>query len=148
MSYRVYYSCDHTCVGYDSPWTAYDRAKDEFMSKILLFNDMRGLMSKMSETKTNSCDKKRTMRSAEQKKALMNRLRRIEGQVRGIQKMINDDAYCNDVLIQSAAVNAAMNAFDRELIADHIKTCVTKDIRDGNDELTDELIATLKKLMK
>lgn len=105
-------------------------------------------MSKMSETKTNSCDKKRTMRSAEQKKALMNRLRRIEGQVRGIQKMINDDAYCNDVLIQSAAVNAAMNAFDRELIADHIKTCVTKDIRDGNDELTDELIATLKKLMK
>ncbi len=82
------------------------------------------------------------------KKALLNRLRRIEGQVRGIQTMLEQDAYCNDVLIQSAAVNAAMNAFNRELLASHIRGCVVRDIRAGQDEVIDELVATLQKLMK
>lgn len=91
---------------------------------------------------------KSTMRDEDQKKKLLNRLRRIEGQVRGIQSMIEDDAYCNDVLIQSAAVNAAMNAFNRELLASHIRSCVTRDIREGKDEVVDELVATLQKLMK
>lgn len=80
--------------------------------------------------------------------ALLNRLRRIEGQVRGIQTMLEQDAYCNDVLIQSAAVNAAMNAFNRELLASHIRGCVVRDIRAGQDEVIDELVATLQKLMK
>ena len=88
------------------------------------------------------------MRSEEQKKALMNRLRRIEGQVRGIQAMIEENAYCNDVLMQSAAVNAAMNAFNKELLASHIRNCVVRDIRQGNDEIVDELVATMQKLMK
>lgn len=88
------------------------------------------------------------MRSDEQKKALLNRLKRIEGQVRGIQTMIEENAYCNDVLMQSAAVNAAMNAFNKELLASHIRNCVVRDIREGNDEIVDELVATMQKLMK
>lgn len=88
------------------------------------------------------------MRSDEQKKALLNRLKRIEGQVRGIQTMIEENAYCNDVLMQSAAVNAAMNAFNKELLASHIRNCVVRDIKQGDDEIVDELVATIQKLMK
>ena len=95
-----------------------------------------------------SCGKRTTMRSEEQKKKLLNRLKRIEGQVRGIQNLIEQNAYCNDVLIQSAAVNAAMNAFNRELLASHIRSCVARDIREGKDEVIDELVATLQKLMR
>lgn len=96
----------------------------------------------------NNCCKKYTMRSDEQKKMLLNRLKRIEGQVRGIQNMIEENAYCNDILTQSAAVNAAMNAFNKELLANHIRNCVARDIRNGDDEVIDELVATLQKLMK
>ena len=81
-------------------------------------------------------------------KDLMNRLNRIEGQIRGIIGMMENDAYCNDILIQSAAVNAAVNAFNKELLASHIRTCVARDIREGKDETIDELVATLQKLMK
>ncbi len=101
----------------------------------------------MTEEKGCCCGKK-TVRSAEQKKKLLNRLKRIEGQVCGIQRMLEQDAYCNDILIQSAAVNAAMNAFNRELLASHIHSCVARDIRDGKDEVIDELVATLQKLMR
>ena len=90
------------------------------------------------------CGEKTTDRPDEQKKALLNRLKRIEGQVRGIQAMLENNAYCNDILMQSAAVNAAMNAFNRELLASHIRTCVVRDIRKGDDEL----VTTLQKLMK
>ena len=96
----------------------------------------------------NNCCKKYTVRSDEQKKMLLNRLKRIEGQVRGIQNMIEENAYCNDILIQSAAVNAAMNAFNKELLANHIRNCVARDIKNGDDEVIDELVATLQKLMK
>lgn len=96
----------------------------------------------------NNCCKKYTVRSDEQKKMLLNRLKRIEGQVRGIQNMIEENAYCNDILTQSAAVNAAMNAFNKELLANHIRNCVARDIRNGDDEVIDELVATLQKLMK
>lgn len=81
-------------------------------------------------------------------KKLLNRLRRIEGQVRGLQAMVEADAYCNDVLTQSAAVNAAINAFNRELLAEHLRTCVTRDLKNGHEEIVDELAATLQKLMK
>ena len=102
----------------------------------------------MMEEKKVCCCRKTTKRSQDQKKALLNRLRRIEGQVRGIQTMLEQDAYCNDVLIQSAAVNAAMNAFNRELLASHIRGCVVRDIRAGQDQVIDELVETLQKLMK
>lgn len=93
------------------------------------------------------CSKK-TERDEELKRKLLNRLRRIEGQVRGIEAMIESDAYCNDVLVQSAAVNAAVNAFNKELLACHIRGCVTRDLLEGRDEVVDELVATMQKLMK
>ena len=79
---------------------------------------------------------------------LMNRLKRIEGQVRGIQNMLETDAYCADILVQVAAVNAALNSFNKVLMADHVRTCVAENIRQGNDEVIDELVGLLQKLMR
>lgn len=87
-------------------------------------------------------------RTEEEKRALINRLSRIEGQIRGIRSMVERDAYCTDVLTQVAAANAALNSFNKELLASHIKSCVADGIREGNDEVIDELVATLQKLMK
>lgn len=87
-------------------------------------------------------------RGEDEKKRLMNRLNRIEGQVRGVKRMLEEDAYCPDILTQVAAVNAALNAFNRELLAEHIRTCVADGVREGHDEKIDELLATLQKLMK
>lgn len=87
-------------------------------------------------------------REEEEIRSLINRLNRIEGQIRGIRGMIEKDAYCADVLTQSAAVSAAISAFNRELLASHIRTCVTQDIRAGREDTADELIELLKKLMK
>ncbi len=101
----------------------------------------------MSEEKECQCDRKKE-RSPEEYKSLIHRLNRIEGQIRGIRRMVEENAYCNDILIQSSAVSAAMNAFNKELLANHIKTCVAQDIREGKDETIDELVATLQKLMK
>lgn len=95
-----------------------------------------------------SCSCKTTIRSHEEKRKLLNRLKRINGQVQGIIRMIEQDAYCNDVLIQSAAVNAAMNSFNKELLDSHIRSCVVRDIKEGREEVVEELTLTLKKLMK
>ncbi len=94
------------------------------------------------------CSERRTVRSEEEKKKLIHRLNRIEGQIRGIRGMLERDAYCNDILVQSAAVNAAVNAFNRELIRRHMKSCVASDLKNGHDEIIDELTDTLEKLMK
>ncbi len=94
------------------------------------------------------CTQKTKERSEQEYKTLIHRLSRIEGQVRGIKGMVERDAYCTDILMQSAAVNAALNSFNKELLAAHIKTCVTRDIRDGREETVDELVALLQKLMK
>ena len=95
-----------------------------------------------------ACCHKTKKRSEEEYKALMNRLNRIEGQIRGIRGMLEKDAYCTDILTQVAAANAALNAFNRELLDSHIRSCVAEDIRSGNDETIDELMDTIKKLMK
>lgn len=87
-------------------------------------------------------------RSPEEIKALVNRLSRIEGQIRGISGMVESGAYCPDILTQSAAVSAAMNSFNKELLASHIRTCVAEDIRAGEDGTIDELVKLLQKLMK
>jgi DNA-binding FrmR family transcriptional regulator len=92
------------------------------------------------------CSEKKKLRSDEEKRALINRLSRIEGQVRGIRNMLENDAYCVDVLTQTSAVRSALTSFQSELLAEHIRTCVTDDIRDGRTETVDELIETLKKL--
>ncbi len=97
---------------------------------------------------TEGCCGKTTVRGDGERRRLKNRLSRIEGQVRGIIGMIERDAYCNDILIQSAAVSAAMDAFNRELIASHIRHCIVRDIRAGDDKVVDELIETLGKLMR
>ena len=87
-------------------------------------------------------------RSEKEYKDLMNRLSRIEGQVRGVRRMVEEGAYCPDILIQVSAVNAALNSFNKVLLANHIRTCVADDIRDGKDETIDELVTTLQKLMR
>lgn len=99
-------------------------------------------------TACEECTQKTKERTGKEYRDMINRLSRIEGQVRGIKNMVEKDAYCTDILVQVAAVNAALNSFNRVLLANHIKTCVTQDIRDGKEETVDELIQTLKKLMK
>ena len=94
------------------------------------------------------CSHKTKERSEKEYRDLMNRLKRIEGQVRGIQGMLEKDAYCTDILVQVAAVNAALNSFNKVLLTNHIKTCVTNDIREGREETVDELVTVLQKLMK
>lgn len=98
--------------------------------------------------KCECCSQKTKSRSEQEHKSLINRLNRIEGQVRGIKRMVETDIYCTDILIQVSAINAALNAFNRELLGNHIRTCVADNIRNGNDEVIDELISTLQKLMK
>ena len=94
-----------------------------------------------------ACSGKSTARSEDQKRKLSNRLSRIEGQIRGLRKMVDEDAYCNDVLIQSAAALAALKAFNRELLRSHMNHCVVRDIQEGKSEVVDELMQTLEKLM-
>ncbi|MBQ7291435.1 MAG: metal-sensing transcriptional repressor [Clostridia bacterium] len=94
------------------------------------------------------CTHKTKDRSEAEYRSLINRLSRIEGQIRGIRSMVEQSAYCTDILVQVSAVNAALNAFNKELLANHIKTCVAEDIKNGKEETVDELVATLQKLMK
>lgn len=95
-----------------------------------------------------NCCERTKLRSEDEKKALITRLNRIEGQVRGIRGMLEKDSYCADILIQVSAVSAALAGFNKELLAEHIRTCVTNDIKNGSDEKTDELIALLGRMMK
>ncbi len=102
----------------------------------------------MEERNCAMCAQRKKERLPEEYKKLIHRLNRIEGQIRGIRAMVENGAYCPDILVQSAAVNAAVNAFNKELLASHIRTCVARDIRAGDDGVIDELVHTLQKLMK
>lgn len=103
----------------------------------------------MSEI-NNSCPhcEKTKQRSEKEYKDLMNRLKRIEGQVRGVQSMLEKDAYCLDIITQVSAINAALNSFNRVLLNNHLHSCVIENIKNGNDEIVDELDTLLQKLMK
>lgn len=94
------------------------------------------------------CCAKTKQRTEEEYKKLIHRLNRIEGQIRGIKGMVENNAYCTDIITQVAAANAALNAFNKELLATHIKTCVADDIKAGKTETVDDLLVTLQKLMK
>lgn len=94
------------------------------------------------------CSHKTKVRDEAEYKKLVNRLSRIEGQIRGIKGMVENNAYCTDIITQVSAVNAALNSFNKELLATHIRTCVADDIRNGKDETLDDLLGTLQKLMK
>ena len=93
------------------------------------------------------CEKKKD-RPPDENKKLINRLNRVSGQINGIKKMVEESAYCPDILLQVAAANAALNSFSKELLAEHIRTCVADNINNGNNEVIDELVVTLQKLMK
>lgn len=93
------------------------------------------------------CEKHKE-RSEKEYKDLLNRLKRIEGQVRGVERMVEEDAYCTDILTQVAAINAALNSFNKVLLGNHIRTCVAQNIREGNDEVVDELVGVMQKLMR
>ncbi len=94
------------------------------------------------------CSGKNKDRDEKEYKDLMNRLKRIEGQVRGVEGMLEKNAYCTDILIQVSAINSALNSFNKALLANHMRTCVADNIREGHDEVIDELVVTLQKLMR
>ena len=94
-----------------------------------------------------NCQIKHKHREEKEYRSLVNRLNRIEGQIRGIKGMLENDAYCTDILIQVSAVSAALNAFNKELLSRHLHTCVAENIRQGDDSVIDELVVTLQKLM-
>ncbi len=102
----------------------------------------------MADDKCPHCSGKHKARDEREKKELMNRLKRIEGQVRGLEGMLENDAYCTDIIMQVTAVTSALNSFNKVLLGNHIKTCVADNIRAGNDDVIDELTQTLQKLMK
>ena len=91
---------------------------------------------------------KRKVRDEKEHKSLINRLNRIEGQIRGVKSMVDEDRYCVDILTQVSAIQSALNAFNKNILANHIKTCVVEDIRAGNDETIDELCKTIQKFMR
>ena len=126
---------------------------DKYPAGVYLINTPRGYTKNsevptMDEKNCCHCSQRKKERSPEEYKKLIHRLNRIEGQIRGIRSMVESGAYCPDILVQAAAVNAAVNAFNKELLAAHIRTCVAEDIRAGRDETIDELVTTLQKLMK
>ena len=95
-----------------------------------------------------TCCHKTKHRDEKEYKDLINRLSRIEGQIRGLKSMIESDAYCPDILVQASATTAALNSFSRVLLSNHIKSCVVDDIKEGKDEVVDELVNTLQKMMR
>lgn len=94
------------------------------------------------------CCKRTKHRAPEEQKALLNRLRRIEGQIRGLEKMLEEDAYCTDILTQTSAAQSALSAFSRELLDSHIRGCVVTDIQNGDTQVVGDLVDTIHKLMK
>lgn len=110
--------------------------------------DDREVREAEAETESSSCCCRHKKRSEEEYKSLIHRLNRIEGQIRGIRGMVEKDIYCADILVQVAAVNSALNGFSKELLAQHVRTCVVDDLRAGSEEKLDELIKLLPKLMK
>ena len=102
----------------------------------------------MEQENNTACCERTKIRSEAEMKQLLNRLSRIEGQVRGIRGMVERNAYCPDILTQVCAATAALNAFNRELLSSHIRTCVAEGVRSGDDSKIDELAALMQKLMK
>ena len=96
----------------------------------------------------NNCCCRTKERSEKEFKDLMNRLKRIEGQVKGVQRMLEDNAYCPDIMVQVSAINNALNGFNKVLLAEHLKTCVVDDIKAGREDTIEELTETLKKVMR
>lgn len=116
--------------------------------KVTEENTVKSMPGKAADADCSYCGPRHRERSEEDKKTLLTRLRRAEGQIRGIEKMVEGGAYCPDILIQVSAVTSALNSFNKELLACHIRCCVAEDIRAGKDATIDELCRVLQKLMK
>ena len=112
------------------------------------YRGMENTDNKEQEPCPKCCCERTTERSEKEYKDLIHRLNRIEGQIRGIKGMVEKDCYCADILVQVAAANAALNSFTKVVLANHIKGCVTRDIKEGKEETVDELVKLLQKLMK
>lgn len=112
---------------------------------VKVYNKKKG--GELVSENIESCHKTKE-RTEKEYRDLLNRLSRVEGQIRGIKRMVEEDAYCTDILIQVSAANAALNSFNKVLLAEHIRTCVADDIRNGREDTIDELVSTLQKLMK
>ena len=110
-------------------------------------NEHNEMIEKSSESSC-CCGTRNKKRTEAEQKALLTRLRRIEGQIRGLEKMVENDAYCPDILVQSSAATSALNSFNKVLLGCHIRSCVAEDIRSGKDETVDELCELLQRLMK
>ncbi len=121
------------------------------MNDIIDMTEGNNISEENSESR-NRCqcplEKRTKERSEKERKELMNRLKRIEGQIRGIQRMLENNAYCTDVMVQVSAVNSALNGFNKLLLENHLHTCVAENIRRGNDDIIDELALLLRKLMR
>ncbi len=102
----------------------------------------------MEEQNESCCARRTKERTEEEQRRLINRLNRVEGQIRGIKNMVDKNAYCTDIIMQVSAATAALNAFNKELLAAHIKGCVARDIKDGREDSIDDLVKTLQKLMR
>lgn len=102
----------------------------------------------MEEKQCSCCSMRKKERSEKELKSLLNRLNRIEGQIRGVKGMVEKSAYCPDILIQVSAISSALNAFSRELLNNHIRTCVAEDVKLGKEETIEELLDVLQKLMR
>lgn len=102
----------------------------------------------MDKNNNCPCSSRKKNRDDKEYKDLITRLNRIEGQIRGLKRMIAENTYCPDILVQSAAANAAINSFNRVLMANHLRSCVISDLKNGNEETIDELVKTMQKLMK
>ena len=109
--------------------------------------DAENVKAEKTEAMSNCCCQKK-VRSDKEIKDLMNRLNRIEGQIRGIKRMLEEDAYCIDIINQVSAANCALNSFTKVILANHIKSCVAEDVKEGSEKKLDELVKTLQKLMK
>ena len=109
--------------------------------------EAKNIEAENTEDMSNCCCQKK-VRNEKEIKDLMNRLNRIEGQIRGIKRMLEEDAYCIDIINQVSAANCALNSFTKVILANHIKSCVAEDVKEGSEEKLDELVRTLQKLMK
>ena len=106
------------------------------------------MAAKWGKAMSECCEKRTKKRSDEELRALIHRLNRLEGQIRGIRGMLEKDAYCTDILAQAAAAKSALDGFCRELLACHLRGCVVEDIRAGKDETVEELLDTIRKLIR
>ncbi len=118
------------------------------VADVIITIEMKGGTGMDERNVCPHCGERHKKRSEEEQRKLMTRLKKIEGQIRGIERMLENDAYCPDILVQVSAATSALNSFNKVLLASHIRSCVLNDIKQGKEETIDELCDVMQKLMK